>query len=78
MFLIDKYHQLSNNYLLKNKLIDKILNCFNVHDNIYKNIHNIMNEPPEKFINIIEDLERSYDDIDDVVYNNNEFEEDEI
>ena len=58
MFLIDKYYEISNNYIIKNNLINKILNCFNTHNNIYKNIDEIMTKPSNEFINIIEDLEK--------------------
>ena len=58
MFLIDKYNKISNDYISKNQMIEKILNCFNTHNNMYKNIDNIINKSPEEFIKIIEDLEK--------------------
>lgn len=58
MFLIDKYNKISNDYICKNKMINKILNCFDTHNNIYKNINNIIKLPDDKFIKIIEDLEK--------------------
>jgi replication factor C subunit 3/5 len=58
MFLIDKYNKISNDYISKNQMIDKILNCFNTHDNMYKNIDKIVNKSPDEFIKIIEDLEK--------------------
>ena len=56
MFLIDKYNNISNEYISKNKMIDKILNCFNSHNNMY-DINNIINKSPDEFIKIIQNLE---------------------
>ena len=58
MFLIDKYQNISNDYISKNQMIEKILNCFNTHNNMYRNIDEIINKPPDEFIKTIEELEK--------------------
>lgn len=58
MFLIDKHQEISNDYISKNQMIDKILNCFNTHNNIYRNIDNLTNKLPDELIQTIEDLEK--------------------
>jgi len=58
MFLIDKYQEITNDYISKNQMIEKILNCFNTHNNMYRNIDEIINKPPDDFIKTILELEK--------------------
>jgi hypothetical protein len=58
MFLIDKYQNISNEYISKNEMIEKILNCFNTHNNIYRNIDEIIKKTPHEFIKTIVELEK--------------------
>jgi len=58
MFLIDKYNNIINEYAYKNNTMDKIIESFNSHNKIYKNIDKIYTEPTKNFIKIIDDLER--------------------
>jgi replication factor C subunit 3/5 len=58
MFLIDKYNEISNEYICKNNMIEKIINNFNSHHKIYNNIDTLNDMPHEQFIKVIDDLER--------------------
>ena len=58
MFIVDKYNDILNEYATNNNVIENIIESFNSHNNIYKNIDTVMQEPPEKFAKIIEDLEK--------------------
>ena len=57
MFLVDKYSEIINNYIYKNKTIKTILDSFNAHNKIYKNIDNIMLKSDEEFNKVIYNLE---------------------
>jgi hypothetical protein len=39
-------------------MIDKILNCFNTHNNIYKNIDDVINKPTDEFIDTVKALDK--------------------
>ena len=57
MFLVDKYNEITNRYIYKNKTINTILDSFNAHNKIYKNIDEIMLKPEEEFNKVVSDLE---------------------
>jgi replication factor C subunit 3/5 len=57
MFLVDKYNDITNRYIYKNTTINSILDSFNAHNKIYKNIDEIMLKPEEEFNNVVCDLE---------------------
>jgi replication factor C subunit 3/5 len=59
MFLIDKYSEISNQYISENKMVDTILESFNCHNKIYQNMNNISNMDNQEFIKIIYELEKS-------------------
>ena len=58
MFLVDKYNYISNEYVYKNSIIEKILESFNSHNTIYRNIDTVANKEHDKFIHVVDDLER--------------------
>lgn len=57
MFLVDKYHNDSNYITYHQTIIDKILDSFDSHNEIYSNIENIIKLPNDKLFDIINDLE---------------------
>jgi replication factor C subunit 3/5 len=57
MFLVDKYNDITNRYIYKNTTINSILDSFNAHNKIYKNIDEIMLKPEEEFNKVVGDLE---------------------
>ncbi len=57
MFLVDKYNDITNRYIYKNTTINSILDSFNAHNKIYRNIDEIMLKPEEEFNNVVCDLE---------------------
>lgn len=58
MFLVDKYFLDSNQQTWHQSIIEKILDSFDNHAQIYNDIDNVMKKSPEEFENIITDLER--------------------
>ncbi len=57
MFLVDKYNDITNRYIYKNTTINSILDSFNAHNKIYRNIDEIMLKPDEEFNKVVGDLE---------------------
>jgi replication factor C subunit 3/5 len=57
MFLVDKYNEITNNYIYNNNTINTILDSFDAHSKIYKNIDNVMMKSDDEFNKIICDLE---------------------
>ena len=57
MFLVDKYYNDSNYIKYHQTIIDKILNNFDIHNEIYSNIDSIIKLPNNEFYKIINDLE---------------------
>ena len=57
MFLVDKYNEITNSYIYKNKTINTILDSFNAHNKIYKNIDEIILKSEDEFNKIVYDLE---------------------
>lgn len=58
MFFVDKYYELSNSLIYKNNIVDKILESFNLHNVIYRNINELVNKPQEEVLKVIDELER--------------------
>jgi len=58
MFLVDKYYKDSNQYIWHHSIIEKILDSFDTHNEIYSKIDKIIKEPENKFAEIISNLER--------------------
>jgi replication factor C subunit 3/5 len=58
MFLVDKYFSDSNQQTWHQSIIQKILDSFDNHAQIYNDIDNVMKKSPEEFENLITDLER--------------------
>lgn len=58
MFLIDKYFSDPNNQTWHENIIDKVLDSFDSHKQIYGDIKNVIKKSPEEFENIIQELER--------------------
>ena len=59
MFLVDKYNEITNRYIYKNTTINTILDSFNAHNKIYRNIDELMLKPEEEFNKVVCDLETS-------------------
>lgn len=57
MFLIDKYYNDPNYINYHNKIIDRIINSFDTHNQIYSNIESIIKLPNNKLSNIIDNLD---------------------
>jgi replication factor C subunit 3/5 len=57
MFLVDKYNDITNRYIYKNTTINTILDSFNAHNKIYRNIDEIMLKSEEEFNKVVCDLE---------------------
>jgi replication factor C subunit 3/5 len=57
MFLVDKYYNDSNYISHHQPIINRILDSFDAHNQIYANIESIIKLPHNKFIQIINDLE---------------------
>jgi replication factor C subunit 3/5 len=57
MFLVDKYYNDSNYIKYHQTIIDKILNNFDIHNEIYSNIDSIIKLPNNEFCKIINNLE---------------------
>ncbi len=57
MFLVDKYYNDSNYITCHQTIIDKIIDSFDAHNQIYSNIDSIIKLPTDDFGKIIYDLE---------------------
>jgi replication factor C subunit 3/5 len=57
MFLVDKYYNDSNYITCHQTIIDKIIDSFDAHNQIYSNINSIIKMPNDEFKKIIDDLE---------------------
>jgi len=57
MFLVDKYYNDSNYITCHQSIIDKIIESFDSHHNIYNNINEIKKLPFKEFCKIVNDLE---------------------
>jgi replication factor C subunit 3/5 len=57
MFLVDKYYNDSNYIACHQDIIDKIIDSFDAHNQIYSNCSSIINLPYGQFKTIIDDLE---------------------
>jgi len=57
MFLVDKYYSDSNYISYHQTIINKILDSFDAHNQIYANIESIIKLPHNKFTQVINDLE---------------------
>ena len=53
MFLIDKYFKDSTNYVWHQSIIEKILESFDNHNEIYSKLKNTDNQEVSKIINIV-------------------------
>ena len=58
MFLVDKYYKDSNQYIWHHSIIEKILESFDTHNEIYSRIDKIVKKPENEFAEIISNLER--------------------
>ena len=56
MFLVDKYFNDSNQYVWHHSIIEKILDSFDTHTDIYSQINNVMKKPEDEFEKIITNL----------------------
>ena len=56
MFLIDKYYQETNLIASHKKILDNLLDSFNIHSMIYKNIDSIISKPKNEFYDIIDNM----------------------
>ena len=56
MFLVDKYFNDSNQYVWHHSIIEKILDSFDTHTDIYSQIENVMKKPEDEFEKIITNL----------------------
>ena len=57
MFLVDKYYNDSNYITCHQTIIDKIIDSFDAHNQIYSNINSIIKLPTDEFAKVIYDLE---------------------
>ena len=57
MFLADKYYNDSNEIIFHQEILEKLLNSFDTHNEIYQNIDTIQNKPHNEFKNIINNIE---------------------
>jgi replication factor C subunit 3/5 len=57
MFLVDKYYNDSNYITCHQTIIDKIIDSFDAHNQIYSNIDSVIKLPTDEFGKIIYDLE---------------------
>jgi replication factor C subunit 3/5 len=57
MFLVDKYYNDSNYITYHQTIINKILDSFDAHNQIYLNINSIIKLPNKEFTKVINDLE---------------------
>ena len=57
MFLVDKYYNDSNYITCHQTIIDKIIDSFDAHNQIYANIDSVIKLPHQDFSKVINDLE---------------------
>jgi replication factor C subunit 3/5 len=57
MFLADKYYNDSNEIIFHQEILEKLLNSFDTHNEIYKNIDTIEKKPMGEFKEIINNIE---------------------
>ena len=57
MFLVDKYYNDSNTIASYQKILERLLESFNIHSYIYKNVKTIALKPNDEFYNIIYNME---------------------
>ncbi len=57
MFLVDKYYNDSNYITCHQTIIDKIIDSFDAHNQIYSNVNSIIKMPHDEFKKVIDDLE---------------------
>lgn len=57
MFLVDKYYNDSNYITCHQTIIDKIIDSFDAHNQIYSNMNSIIKMPNDEFKKILDDLE---------------------
>lgn len=57
MFLVDKYYNDSNYITCHQTIIDKIIDSFDAHNQIYSNVNSIIKMSNDEFKKIIDDLE---------------------
>lgn len=57
MFLVDKYFKDSNHYVWHHSIIEKLLDSFDTHNEVYSKINNIINKPLPEFEKIINNLD---------------------
>ena len=50
MFLVDKYFNDSNQYVWHHSIIEKILDSFDTHTEIYDQIDSVMKKPDDEFV----------------------------
>lgn len=60
MFLVDKYFNDSNQYVWHHSIIEKILDSFDTHTEIYDQIDSVMKKPDDEFEKIISNLEEVF------------------
>jgi replication factor C subunit 3/5 len=53
MFIVDKYDNLN----IHQDIVNRLLNSFDTHNEVYENINNIVNKPNDEFNNIIKNIE---------------------
>jgi replication factor C subunit 3/5 len=57
MFLVDKYYHDSNSIACHQEILEKLLDTFDAHNQIYENIDDVMKQPFNKFSDTISNLE---------------------
>ena len=57
MFLVDKYYNDSNYITCHQTIIDKIIDSFDAHNQIYSNVNSIIKMSNDEFKKVIDDLE---------------------
>jgi replication factor C subunit 3/5 len=57
MFLVDKYFKDSNHYVWHHSIIEKVLESFDTHNEIYSKIDKIIQKPDDEFEKIIYNLQ---------------------
>lgn len=57
MFLVDKYYNDTNTIASHHKILDRLLESFNTHSHIYKNIDTIIKKPQNELLDIIDNME---------------------
>ena len=57
MFLVDKYYNNSNLVTCHEDILQKLLDTFDAHSQIYENIEDVVKKPFDEFKEVIKDLE---------------------